>query len=527
MGVVRDWDRNSLPFEMRLLEVYLENPQVNNRAIRDLCWRFYNSNGVVRNVVDYMCALPTLDKIVFTKNKKRTKDKDSGNMVEARPDNFSSNRQKFLQVLDKIKDKEIIRDSILKNCNDGVSFYYFVTEQTGLNEKFIDPLVVATLTEINKSKTPESKAPNCSLLPLPTNYCKIVGFWNNSYVIAFDLFYFNHFISAGLKRKLAQYPKEIRDAWKNYNMSTGANRWLVLDSKKTVVTKIGSKRESCWGLPISAAAISDILYYDYLVDTKRNALDSVNNKVVYQEFPQGKENGTSSLTKDQQADQHNKIKGALNSRAPGQWGMSFFSVAPGTKLNVMNTDVGVLNTGAEDDLLERTAADMGFGAPLLSGVSSGNYALLKLNLELVSAQVLSWIAQFQTELNKVINYNIIQNPSCVMEVDYLPMTYVNRTEMVTRMKELYTLGRGSWQAWVSSTGLNFESFLAMLDDEVERGLEHKYPIHVTSFTVADRDPPDDMERDVVGGRLTNIDSLNENTLASRNNDGNNSPKANI
>ena len=508
IGFYGNWNQNLHHFDAELLALYLKNPQVENKALRDMSWWAYTENGVVRNVVDYMVALPTLSRVIYSRSRNR-----NGN----RPPSFERNRMLFHDALEKIRDKEIIRDSILKNCNDGVSFYYLITNQRPLEEKYIDPLVVATLTEVNTTDQP-----NYTLFPLPVDYCKITAIRNNAYEISFDLFYFNQFIAAGLKRKLAQYPKEIRDAWVKYNLSTGSHRWLVLDNTKTIVTKIGSKRESCWGLPITAAALSDILYYDYFTNTKRNMLDSINNRVVYQTFPAGKEAGTSALTGKQQEEQHNTVKNALQNRKVGQWGLSFFSLAAGTKLDALNTETDIFDSKNEDNLIERTAGDLGFGAPLLNGVSDGNYAVLKLNLELVSAQVLSWIGQFQTELIKVINYNIIKDPSCFMEVDYLPMTHVNKDDMIARMKELYLQGRGSWQAWVTSTGLNFESFLAMLDDEVERGLEHKYPVHLTSFTITDRDPPDDIDRSVVGGT-----SNNENTIKAEENGGNDVPRANV
>ena len=518
VGFFNNWNSGLDQFDAEALSMYLMNPQVENKALRDLSWLAYAKNGVVRNVVDYMAALPTLSRIVFSKSTKPD---------GSRPRQYSRNRVLFSRTLEKVRDREIIRDSILKNCNDGVSFYYLVTDPRPIKEKDIDPLVVATMTEINQADIEiNAEPPNCTLLPLPVDYCKITGIRNNAYEISFDLFYFNKFIASGLKRKLSQYPKEIRDAWFKHNMSTG-HRWLVLDNTKTIVTKIGSKRESCWGLPLTAAALSDILYYDYFTDTKRNMLDTINNRTVYQTFPAGKDAGTSALTGTQQEQQHNTVKNALHNRKPGQWGLSFFSLAAGTKLDVLNTQTDIFDSKNEDNLIERTAGDLGFGAPLLNGVSDGNYAVLKLNLELVSAQVLSWVKQFQTELNKVIHYNIVKDPACVMEVDYLPMTYVNKDDMIGHMKELYLQGRGSWQAWVASTGINFDSYIAMLDEEIERGLEQKYPVHLTSFTITDRDPPDDIDRAAVGRPRLVKDATNDNTLKSQANDGNSAPRANI
>ena len=40
---------------------------------------------------------------------------------------------------------------------------------------------------------------------------------------------------------------------------------------------------------ISLMSQNDILYNDYFTATKRGVLDEINNKVVYQTFPEGKE----------------------------------------------------------------------------------------------------------------------------------------------------------------------------------------------------------------------------------------------
>jgi hypothetical protein len=348
-----------------------------------------------------------------------------------------------------------------------------------------------------------------------------VGFKDNAYVLAFDLSYFNKYGAMGLRRKLMQYPKEIRDAWKRYvtggcggsSTPDARGQWLVLDNAKTVVTKIGSKREHPWGVPISAAALSDILYYNYFVNTKRNLLDSLNNILVYQEFPEGEKKNASSLTQTQQREQHNVIKNALTNRAPGQWALKFFSVAPGTKINKLDTDVGIFDSKNEADLLERTAGDVGFAAALLNGVSKGNYASLKLNMELVSAKVMSYVKQFERELVKVINYNVIQDPTCFMDMDYLPMSHVNKADMIGQMKDLYLQGKGSWQAWVASTGLNFDSFVSMLEDERDNDYENAFPLHKTSYTISDKDAATDADN--TGGRPANGQADNENTVKSQ------------
>ena len=520
-----------LPISIEQLKSYLMNPQAENKGLRDIANFVYTANGVVRNVIDNMVALPTLDRIVYSKGKRRDGSK---------PIRYARNKKMFSHVLDIIKDKELARDCLLRNCNDGISFYYFVSNQKPYEEKFIDPMTVETLISLNStsgkkefqklskpskfkfikeiseledqlsnSVEVETNAKigdiNCSLFSLPTDWCKIVGIKNNSYVVAFDLSYFNMLITSGLKRKLMQFPKEIRNAWKKYAMSNGSNQWFVLDNTKTVVTKIGSKRSDPWGLPIATAALMDVLYYMYFMDTKRNALDSLNNKIVYHTFPAADKGNISTLTKTQQRSQHDNIRNALHNRKEGQLGLSLVSLAPGSKLDILNTDSGILTSGAEDKMLENLAGDMGFAAALLNGVSRGNYASLKLNIELVSARIMTMLQQFQEELIKVINYNVIKDDSCWMEFAYLSTTRVNRQDTVKDAKDLYLQGKGSLSVWLSATGFNPESYIAILEEELEENWEGRFPVHGTSYTQSGGNE---------GGRPETPNTDNENTIRS-------------
>lgn len=138
-----------------------------------------------------------------------------------------------------------------------------------------------------------------------------------------------------------------------------------------------------------------------------------------------------------------------------------------------------------------------------------------MNLDLVAAEIFSWIEQLQNEFNKVINENIIQDRKDFVEVYYLPITYINRKETIDNMKELYTLGRGSLIAWISATGFKSEAYLALMDYELAEGFEEKYKPHLTSFTATDQE----------SGRPSIDNPTNENTIKSKTNNSNSRPKS--
>ena len=466
-----------------------------NETLRKLSLILYGTNGTYTNTVDYMTAMPTLDKVIVPHGKNAAKKKKNKNLME--------------NVLHLIKDKEIIRDALFRGMVDGIAFYYFETTSRPLsNAKTMTDYDVNSIVEINELGL------NASVISLPVDYTKIVGIKNSSYVIAFNLDYFDDASGEARDKKLRKYPKEIREAYaKRIKGSDGAN-WVVLDNTKTIVHKIRSKRDEKWGRPLVLAAINDILYGDYFTSTKRNVLDEINNRIVYQTFPEGKDKGTSALTKAQQENQHNAVKGAVMNKN-NRGGISFFSVAAGTKINSIdasNTDI--FDDKYESNLNDKIALGLGISGSLLNGVGSGTYASQESNLELVSAQVFQWIEQIEAELNKCISANIIKDKTNWVECKYLPITHVNKGKMVGYAKELYLQGCGSLSLWSAACGISPEVFFALLDQEISDGIYEKYQPHQTSFTLSSDDK--------TAGR-PETDEPTENTIKSKANNGNNIP----
>jgi hypothetical protein len=231
--------------------------------------------------------------------------------------------------------------------------------------------------------------------------------------------------------------------------------------------------------------------------------------LIYQTFPEGQNKGTCALTKDQQQNQHNTVKGAvLNKNNRG--GTSFVSVAAGTKLNQLeigNTDI--FDEKYEKNLGDDIAKAIGIAGSLLNGVGSGSYSAQQQNLELISGLLFQWVEQIQTELNKCINATIITDKRNWVEFCYLPTTHVNKKEMVGFAKDLYLQGKGSLSLWAAACGISPEAFFAMLDQELEDNVEEKYPVHKTSFTYSEKDT----------GR-PKTDSPSDNTVRSQSNNGN-------
>ena len=486
-------------FGMDILDIYkpedlialVKDPMGNNKALREISLMLYGTNGSYTNTVDYMCSLPTLDSVIIPYGKDKKKRK--------------RNKELFESTLRTIRHKEIIRDILWKDMVEGASYYYFETaERQHSHQKTMSDIDVESIVEINDIGL------NAYCHPLPADYTKIIGIKNNSYVIAFNLDYFDHRLESA-EQAVKKWPKQIRDAWQDkHNGKKGAKNWVVLDNTKTIVTKIRSKRDERYGRPLVLAAIRDILYKDYFTDTKRGILDDLNNRVIYETFPESSTKGVSALTQKQQKSQHETIKEAIfNKNSRG--GTNFFSVAAGTKINSLDTqNTDIFDEKNESNINDNVSLDLGIASALLNGVGSGTYAAQSLNLQLVASELFQWIEQITEELNKVIVYNVIRDRKNRVEVRYLPITHVNKKEMVGFAKELYTQGKGSLAFWAASCGIAPDVFESMLDFEKENDWEDRWPVHKTSFTQSSKDS---------GGRPVE-DNPSENTIKSRANNGN-------
>lgn len=487
------------PEEIRSI---IKDPISNHSLTRRLAMFVYNSEGVVTNAIDYMVALPCLDRVIYGKKRLFGKTK------------LNKNKDLMLSTLEGINDKQFIRDALFTDMNEGNCFYYFeVTKKANDHTKTLSDYDVESIIELCDLGV------NAAIIPLPYEYTKIVGRKNNRNVIAFNLRYFDDMCSSveDRTRKLKKYPIEIRNGYNKWNNDKSKmNNWLILDNKHTIAHKIKCKISEPWGRPLAIAAIADILYQNEFVDTKRNVLKELNNKIIFQTLPEGKDKGSCALTKTQQQDQHDKVKQAVMTKN-NRGGTSFFTVSAGTKIDTLDVDAtDIFDQKNESDLTDKISLDLGMAASLLNGSGSGNYSSQQNNLELINAQIYTWIQELQSELNYVINENIIKDKKNRVEVYYLPTSLVNRNNFFEMMKSLYLQASGSMTMLIASTGINPNVYYNILDEEYENKIFDKYIPHLTSNNIS--------KDDNVGGRPKNDNPTSESTIQTKANDSNSQPK---
>lgn len=474
----------------------IKDPMSYNQQIRHLSQQLYSAHGLYGQSVDYCTSLPTLDYVIIPKGKNKVKRENNKQMME--------------WALNTIHHKEIMRDSLFKGMIDGVSFYYAEFTKTNFTNdiKSFSDFDIENILELNQVKEINSMGINMSILPLPTDYTRIVGRINSTYKIAFNLRYFEGLSSNELRRKLSCFPKEIRDAYeKNKKGNTSANNWIVLDYTKTIVSKVRSKLEEPYGRPMCLGAIKDILYSFYYNDTKRSQLDELNNRIIYQTLPEGKDKNLCGLTEKQAKQQHEAVRDAVMNKNTRN-STSFFTVQPTTKIDQIKVDTSIFDNKNETNLTENIGADIGFMASLLTGTGSGSYSAQANNLQLLLSEMFMWIEPIALELVKVINKNIIKDEENEVGLYYLPCSTITRKDFTQQMKDLYLQGKGSLTAWIASTGFNSEAYLSLMNDELDKKFDEKYLPHPTSYNTSG-----DTVGDNKGGRKESEVTTDGNAVA--------------
>ena len=483
-----------LGYDIKDIQRIISDPMEYNEEARALSRAIYSANGIVTNVVDYMVALPILNPVIVPHGESANKKK--------------KNKQAVRSVWRNIRGDEVVRDGIMCSLIEGVYFAYLETIERPLaKDRSLDDWTVANITEINELGI------NAAVITLNPDYTRIVGIVDGMYRLAFDLSYFDLKDRVPLEIKLRQYPKEIRKAYNDWKNGKG-KQWAVLDTNHTIAVKYRAKRSEPYGRPLALAAIDDILYDADDTKAKRAALDEACNRIYWQEFPQGAQKGQSALTGQQQKDQHETVRAALRKKGHSDGYTTFFSVAAGTNINCLKPDVSILDDDADNSNRKKISQSLGFAGSLLTGEGTSSFSSQENNLQLITAQIFQIVNMITTEINKAINRCVIKNPAYRTEIQFLPITYCNRKQFVEFAQDLYLKGKGSLSMWASAVGIDPDAFFDMLDEELENDIEHKYPVHQTSYTYTGNNN---------AGRPADDDTENPKTLNNRANASNDTP----
>lgn len=473
---------------MPMLQEYIRYPMIYNAILREISRQAYNSNGMYARSVDTRVALPLLSYILVSRN---TKPKSKANIKK---------RKKKLQLmLNLINHQKTTRDILMKLDIDGM--YVGVLRDTSPSNKNIDGSVGLSggVDHIEGLSLDN----NFMIQPLDLDYIDIAGIQNNALIARFDMSFFDQYTYGGLVNAIKNYPREFISAYMVYKKDA-TKRWHILDYKKTMVLTARANLDERYGRPYGLESLADIKMHSDYVSSQYKLITELASSIYYLVLPQGEKIGSCSLTKAQQDAVIDAFRNAvrLNTDASSAK-VSTLSLPPNTKIERVSKDSSLLKDTLSDENIKKISTSLGFASAALNASSDGSssFAGLQINLDITSAQVFQMLEIISSEYTRVLNEYEGVLPSDYIEVNYLPISYLNKNEFSSSMKDLYMTSGGSRYYYIASTGVDPYKYLSVCDEEREDDLDNLYPAHITSYTASDsgdKPNPDDN----LGGRPT-------------------------
>jgi len=462
--------RSTEGLTMDNLQSYMRYPMIYNSILREISRQSYNMNGLYSNAINYMVSIPTLSYITINRNKEKS---------------FKKKKTNFNNIVRLLNHEKTTRDIVRHMLIDGM--YVGILRDTTATNKDIVPR--SGMIESIQRLEGLSLDDNFMIQPLDLDYCKIVGFQNNVNIAAFDMMYFNQFNYSGFLNEIRNYPSDFLQAYLDYK-DDASKSWYVLDYKTTIALKFSSDIDEAYGRPMGLAAFDDIKFDSDYTNSQYKLIQELASSIYYLILPQGEKAGSCAINNTQQTELREAFQNAVRINTTGtQAKISTITLPPNSSIDKVTKDSSLLKDTLSSENIKKISTSLGFASSALNAASEGaaSYSSLAVNIDLVSSQVFQIVNEVACEYTRVINYLMGIKPNDFITLKYLPISWLNKTDMSTKAKELYLQGRGSLSFWIASSGFDVDDYISMMDMENEEDWDSKYVIHLTSYTARESD----------------------------------------
>lgn len=485
------------------LRRYVSSPMFYHKQLMRISEKLYNANGVYGQTVSKMTSAPSLDFVIVPSN---------GNLKKAK-----NNIQKAHNIFKyKINHKLTSRDCIFNSLLYG------------------EYVAIWRDTKARRVKRPDNYASgkrieavgymdNMMLQPLDLEYVRFEGIGNGDYVTSFDLSYFDLFKGNNLVGEIKNYPKEFLLGYKAYKKDNN-KRWMLLDQKTTFAYKFHAAENESHGRMLGLQALTDILFAMDYTDSQRANMYDQSASIRYMELPSGERQGSCSLNVEQQKNQYEAFKRAVNASDSNKRSKvgrtTTLKLAPGTKLGKLDTSDTFLKDTLTEENNTSVSTDLGLAIGALNATGDASYSALAVNIDLLLSEVFSMLEQISFQYTKLINNYLELFDEEKLEFVYLHTSTLNGEEQFNRYKDLFTIGSGSRIYMYSAATGDAQTYMKVMDFEKEMDMDNKYPPHITSFTASDNADNTNSDGNL-GGRPRKSDAdLTDEGIQTRSNGGN-------
>lgn len=482
------------------LRQYVSNPMLYHTQLMRISEKLYNMNGVYGQTVSKMTSAPSLDFVIIPCGKiseKSGRDRDMAHHI----------------FKHKINHKLSSRDCIFNSLIYGEYVAVWRDTKARMVKR---PDAYATGKKIEAAGYMD----NMMLQPLDPEYVRFEGFSNGDYVVSFDMSYFDLFKGSNLVGEIRNYPGEFLTGYNAYKKDA-ARRWMLLDQKTTFAFKFHAAENESHGRMLGLQALQDILFAMDYTDSQRSNMYDQSASIRYMELPSGERAGSCSLNIDQQNNQYNAFKRAVNANESDKRNKigrtTTLKLAPGTKLGKLDTNDTFLKDTLTEENNTSVSTDLGLAIGALNATGDASYSALAVNIDLLLSEVFSMLEQISFQYTKLINHYLGLSDEDMLEFVYLHTSTLNGEEQFKRFKDLFMVGAGSRIYMYSAATGDAQTYMKIMDYEKEMDMDSLYMPHITSYTASDNSDPDGN----TGGRPQKFDSeLTDAGIQTRTNGGN-------
>ncbi|MEK4289384.1 hypothetical protein [Paenibacillus sp. FSL P4-0502] len=362
---------------------YLANPETYERQIRETSQYLYSTSSNYLRICQHFSKMLTLDNYIVPVNL---------DIQKINPDSLHKNYDKAQKFVEAYNIKHEFR-------------------------KIIDVLVLEDIYFGYEVRAGDS----FGIFRLPTNYCRITGIEDGSFIFKFNMQYFSD-------RKLLEYfPNDFKDMHSRYLHSN--EKWQEVDSNRGICFKI--REDLTFPLPMLSGVFEDVLDLEDKKDLvkRKNKLESF--KLLHQKIPYKKDPKKSDdflIELDSVQIFHNNIKQSVpEDVVVVSTPMDLSEVSFERKTN------SVLNNASKEEESIFNSAGVSNG---ILGSDNSNSVTVKQGIIADASIMFALLRQFETFFKRRLKD--VTSRDYIFKLEFMDNTYYNQSDKV---KEYTTLGQ--------------------------------------------------------------------------------------
>lgn len=490
-GYILELTENIKTISLDTLQMWFNNPDTYIEQISNLLTYYYIIDGNIFQLYDLIFSLPDLKYSIKAFKKTETYKEDIATI------------QYFLER--EIKHKELTRDLLVQLAHDGTLLGTWLGDKnnpyfyTFDNLQYIYPygryrgkmVGVIDLKWIDNLKSDEEReAVFNNLKPLVTRY-KYEKWKNNSDTV---------------KKKQLQY--------------------ITLPIEKSLVARTHTvSRNQRLGVPHGTQSLFDMNHKQKMKELERSMADKIIRSIAVLKF-KGKDDNDIKVPEKKKKEVFAKVKKALETNTSNRNALTVIGLPDFSSFEYPDVKNGdkVLNPEKYESI-DFDIAHANGTSPVLTTGQKGNFASAKLNLDTLYRKIGVMLEIIEEIYNQLIVIVLGEEKGKYYLFEYNKDTPLEKSKRIDVLKGLQSQGF-STKYLLNELGINSEEYFEESVYEIEElKLRNRIIPPLTSYTLSGRD-----DLDIDGEALKkpiNDNPNNDNTIISKENDGNNTPKANV